>query len=254
MRRAIFGLTAAVGFAVVVFYANSSIDQGKPGTQGSWPVAAVSGGWTPDGGYIGSFVGIQGTGIDGGLAWNVASGSASGGIKTWRLVGEVNLVAAFNDGGYIDAGTRLLVGFLDGGFGAEVAPAFQAAGAPPIARGFSWQQFPTAMRIESQWRGANVAIGLIYRMYESENAALQGAFVINYALGRGGTTAQNSSGDAVIGATVQPYGIGAIGSFAGTTRVFPTTPPFATIEINNGSSATPLTTLDAGVVRIYELR
>lgn len=67
-------------------------DQGKPGTQGPWPVAIVSGGWTPDGGFVGTSVMTQGVGADGGPAW-IADGTIIPGSTRWTLCGEFDVAA-----------------------------------------------------------------------------------------------------------------------------------------------------------------
>lgn len=68
MRNLGWILGAVVVGAVV--FAGSPVDQGKPGTQGAWPVTCVSGcsgSSSSDGGYLGT-VG-QGPSADGGLRW-----------------------------------------------------------------------------------------------------------------------------------------------------------------------------------------
>lgn len=95
--------------------AGTPVDQGKPGTQGAWPVNVTSGGWTPDGGYIGTVTVIQGPGIDGGQAWNV-TGSVGASLGSWELIETFDLGAWLDGGNVITTTERLTLGYpADGG-------------------------------------------------------------------------------------------------------------------------------------------
>lgn len=100
---------------------NQRVDQGKPGSQGPWPVRATSGGWTPDGGFFGTLVVTQGTTLDGGQAWNIAGQGGASTFDTWTRLGSFNLSAWLDGGNTLTTAERLAIGFpADGGaFGAE---------------------------------------------------------------------------------------------------------------------------------------
>lgn len=88
MRQIGFLLGTLVVAAVV--FAGSMVDQGKPGTQGAWPVSLTGGTWTPDGGYIGSVSVVT---FDGGSIGSVTTNSG------WEKIASFDLARVYTDQG-----------------------------------------------------------------------------------------------------------------------------------------------------------
>lgn len=144
MRQIGFLLGTLVVAAVV--FAGSMVDQGKPGTQGAWPVSLTGGTWTPDGGYIGSVTTNSG----------------------WERIASFDLDAWFADGGTLPT-THEIAFSYDGTSTLALTYRAAAATGAPNAVGFvlsdfggKYQQFRIASSIVTVTGGSLTAKGRIY--------------------------------------------------------------------------------------------
>lgn len=130
-RMAKLGWILGAVLVAGVVLAGSMVDQGKPGTQGAWPVSLTGGTWTPDGGYIGSVSVVT---FDGGSIGSVTTNSG------WERIASFDLDAWFTDGGTIPT-TQELVFSYDGTSTLVATSRTSGATGAPNALGFVLSDF-----------------------------------------------------------------------------------------------------------------
>lgn len=147
------------------------VNQGKPGTQGPWNVAITSGGFQPDGGFLGTATLIQGPAADGGVSWLVAGSIVAPTKPRWTLLQQFDLGAWLAAGNVIDADAGIMVGSpLNSN---AITAAARNTTPPPALAIRPTELNTTAVLVSEHHRGCNAAFNyFIYTWGGQEGPAM----------------------------------------------------------------------------------